>query len=79
LGLTNSANLQGIAGKVVFAAGTYDAANGIFNYGAAGADTVMTIDDAGHGGAGAAFETVILVGYHVGSATTAAAGVITLG
>ena len=70
---TNSATLQGTAGKVVFAAGTYDAANGLFNYGAAGADTAMTYD-----GAASAFETVILVGYHVGATTAIAGNVVTL-
>ena len=78
LALTNATNLQGTADKVVFAHGTYDAGAGTFTYAANGLDTAMTYNDTGvaHG---TTFETVILVGYSVGSATTAAAGVITLG
>jgi Ca2+-binding RTX toxin-like protein len=70
-------NLAGTANKVVFAAGTYDAANGIFTYGAAGLDTALTFNDTGIAG-GTNFETIILVGYHAGATTSAAAGVITL-
>ncbi|GJI96141.1 S-layer protein [Duganella caerulea] len=65
-------NLAGVTGHVVFAAGTYDAANGIFAYGAAGADTVMTYDN------GAAFESVVLVGYHAASTTAIASNILTL-
>jgi S-layer protein len=66
-------NLAGVTGHVVFASGTFDAANGIFAYGAAGADTVVTYDVAGH------FESIVLVGYHAASTTAiSGAGVITL-
>lgn len=71
-------NLAGVVGHVVFAAGTFDAANGIFAYGAAGSDTVVTYDH----GAGV-FESIVLVGYHAGSTTAfgtgASAGIVTLG
>jgi S-layer protein len=67
-------NLAGVAGHVVFAAGTYDAANGIFAYGAAGTDTVVTYDH----GAGV-FESIVLVGYHAASTTAiTVGGVLTL-
>jgi len=66
-------NLAGVAGTAVFASGTYDATNGIFNYGTAGADTVVTYD---HGNG--TFESIILVGYHAGSHTAITGGVITL-
>jgi S-layer protein len=65
-------NLAGVTGHVVFAAGTFDAANGIFAYGAAGADTVVTYDVAGH------FESIVLVGYHAASTTAIASGIVTL-
>jgi hypothetical protein len=71
-------NLAGATNKVVFAAGTYDSAAGTFTYAANGLDTAMTYDDTA-AGTGGSFETIILVGYHAGSGTTAAAGVITLG
>ena len=71
-------NLAGAANHVVFASGTYDAAAGIFSYAANGADTVLTYDDS-TAGTGSSFESIILVGYHAGATTTAAAGVITLG
>ncbi|MGJ8688761.1 MAG: beta strand repeat-containing protein [Gammaproteobacteria bacterium] len=64
--------------SVGFVRGTYDAANGTFTYGAAGADTVMTYDadDAGT----TSYESIILVGYVAGTATASdTAGVITLG
>jgi len=62
-----------VAGHVEFTTGTYDAANGVFTYGAAGADTVVTYDH----GAGV-FESIVLVGYHAASTTAIAAGIITL-
>ena len=66
-------NLAGVEGHAVFAAGTYDAANGVFAYGAAGADTVLTYDN------GASFESIVLVGFHA-AATTAitVGGIVTL-
>jgi len=69
----SAANLAGVAGHAVFATGTYDAVNGVFNYGATGADTVVTYDHAG-----GVFESIILVGYHAGANTAIAAGIITL-
>jgi len=71
-----AANLTAATNTIAFATGTYDAANGVFTYGAAGADTVVTYD---HSGAGTGLESIILVGYHAGSTTAAAAGIITLG
>ncbi|MQA39880.1 beta strand repeat-containing protein [Rugamonas aquatica] len=71
-------NLAAADGKVVFASGTYDAANGIFNYGASGADTIVTYDTDATGAV--AGQSIVLVGYHASStATTAAAGIVTLG
>lgn len=67
-------NLAGVAGKVEFAAGTFDAVNGVFSFGAAGADTVVTYD---HGSG--VYESIVLVGYHAGSTTSAVNGIITLG
>jgi S-layer protein len=67
----------GADNTAVFAAGTYDAANGVFTYGAAGTDTALTYDADSSGGTH--FETIILVGYHATTAaTTVAAGVFTL-
>lgn len=67
-------NLAGVAGKVEFAAGTFDATNGVFAYGSAGADTVVTFD---HGSGN--YESIVLVGYHAGATTAATGGIITLG
>lgn len=67
----------GVADSVVFARGTFDAANGVFKYGAAGLDSAMTYDASDAGGMTA--ETIILVGYVAGTATTASAGILTLG
>jgi S-layer protein len=61
-------NLAGTDNAVNFARGTYDAANGIFSYGAAGSDTAVTYDTDKSGST--AYETVILVGY-VAASTTA--------
>jgi S-layer protein len=76
-GLTTAgANLAGgLTSTAIFARGTYDAANGLFTYGAAGLDTALTYDSTI--GAGVTNETIILVGF-VSGASTAAAGVITL-
>jgi S-layer protein len=70
-------NLAAANNAVVFATGTYDAGAGTFTYAANGADTVMTYDT----GAGATVtgESVVLVGFKVGSATTASTGFITFG
>ena len=74
-----AANLAGTDGIVNFARGTYDAANGIFTYGAAGADTAVTYDTSlvGTIQQPIPFETVILVGYVSASGTDLTAGVIT--
>lgn len=64
------------ADKAVFASGTYDAAAGAFTFSANGADTALTYDSSSV--ASDTPETIILVGYHAGSATAAAAGIITL-
>jgi S-layer protein len=69
-----AANLAGTDGEVNFARGTYDAANGIFTYGAAGADTAVTYDTNAQQ---SPFETVILVGYVSASGTDLNNGVIT--
>ncbi|CAN7707765.1 beta strand repeat-containing protein [Duganella sp. LjRoot269] len=67
----------GADNTAVFSAGTYDAANGVFTYGAAGTDTALTYDADSTGGTH--FETIILVGYHATTAaTTVATGVFTL-
>jgi S-layer protein len=73
-----SSTFQGTASKVVVTYGTYDAAAGTFTFAANGADSVVTYDNDGTG-AGTTFESIVLVGYHVASGSTAAAGVITLG
>jgi hypothetical protein len=70
--------VHGGAQDVSFAAGTYNAASGIFTFAANGTDTLMTYGDVA-GAATAAFESVVLVGFHITTAATAAAGVITLG
>ena len=76
-------NLAGNTNKAVFAAGNYDSAAGVFTYAANGPDTVLTYDTSATGntsvGASSGFESIILVGYHAGSTTSALAGVITLG
>lgn len=73
-------NLAGAANHVEFAAGTYNAAAGTFTFAANGTDTLMTYDSTAAGtGAAINFEAAVLVGYHVGAATTAASGIITLG
>ena len=77
---TAGANLAGgLDSTAIFARGTYDAANGLFTYGAAGLDTALTYDSttAAGGGANLTLETIILVGF-VSGASTAASGVITL-
>lgn len=74
----NAANLAAADGKVVFASGTFDATNGVFNYGASGADTLVTYDTDNTGAV--AGQSIVLVGYHASAtATVAAAGVVTLG
>jgi len=74
----NAANLAAADGKVVFASGTFDATNGVFNYGASGADTLVTYDTDATGAV--AGQSIVLVGYHASAtATVAAAGVVTLG
>lgn len=88
---TSSSNLattlQGTDNAVTMVRGTYDAANGIFNYGASGADTALTYDYNGvAAGTDQDFHTIILVGYTPSStpatfsaATAAAIGTLTLG
>ncbi|MFZ6816649.1 beta strand repeat-containing protein, partial [Undibacterium sp. Rencai35W] len=77
-GLNKAAiNLAGTDDVVNFVHGTYDAAAGTFTFAANGLDTAVTYDTTV--GAGTAFETIILVGYSVGSTTTNVAGLITLG
>ena len=67
-------NLAGTDNVVNFARGTYDGTNGVFTFGAAGADTAVTHDTNTISGAGnVAYETVILVGY-VAASTTAIDG-----
>jgi S-layer protein len=74
----NATNLAAADDKISFASGTYDATNGVFNYGVNGADTLVTYDTTV--GAGVTGESIVLVGYHASAtATTAATGVITLG
>ena len=71
-------NLAGTDNVVNFARGTYDGTNGVFSYGAAGADTAVTYDTDTAATVAVAYETVILVGY-VAASTTAIdnAGLIT--
>jgi len=79
-GLITSAGTNlaaGVDDSVIFARGTYDAANGVFTYGAAGLDTAMTYDSAAT--AGVTAETVILVGFVAGTASTVSVGILTLG
>jgi Ca2+-binding RTX toxin-like protein len=72
-------NLAVADNAVVFTSGTYDAAAGTFTFAANGLDTAVTYDTNSTAGAGSiAGETIILVGYHAASTTTAAAGIITL-
>ncbi|MYM75049.1 DUF4214 domain-containing protein [Duganella sp. FT134W] len=74
----NATNLAAADDKISFASGTYDAASGVFNYSANGADTLVTYDTTV--GAGVTGESIVLVGYHASAtATTAATGIITLG
>ncbi|WP_353212822.1 hypothetical protein, partial [Rhodovarius sp.] len=72
-------NLAGTDNVVNFARGTYDGTNGVFTFGAAGADTAVTYaTNTVSGAVNVAYETVILVGY-VAASTTAIdnAGLIT--
>ena len=69
-------NLATSDNHVVFTAGTFDAAAGTFTFAANGVDTAVTYDTGA--GVAVAGETIILVGFHAGATTTAAAGVITL-
>ena len=66
-------NLAGTDNVVNFARGTYDGTNGVFSYGAAGADTAVTYDTDTAATVAVAYETVILVGY-VAASTTAIDG-----
>ena len=72
--------LQGVDNAVTMVRGTYDASNGVFSYGANGADTALTYDWNNMVGLGS-YHTIILVGYTpsdsaasfaLGNATTAA-------
>lgn len=63
--------------SAVFVRGTYDALNGVFSYGAAGPDSVLTYDS--DVGATITPVSIVLVGYVAGTATDVALGVITLG
>jgi len=74
--ILNGTNLAGQDNKVVFVNGTYNADAGTFTYAANGADTAVTYDTSAD--TTTAFQTIILVGFDAGAATTAAAGVITL-
>jgi hypothetical protein len=69
-------NLAAQDDKVVFVSGTYDANAGTFTYSANGTDTAVTYDHTV--GVNVNAETIILVGFHVGTTATATAGVITL-
>ena len=69
-------NLAGTDNFVNFARGTYDGTNGVFTYGAAGADTAVTYDTNTSAQA-VAYETVILVGYVAASTTAITGGLIT--
>ena len=72
----NVTNLAGVASRIVFARGTYDATAGTFSYSSAGADSAMTWDVGS-----TTYHTAILVGY-VSSAPAmdgTATGVIGLG
>jgi len=73
----SGSSLQGQDDKLVFVAGTYDAAAGTFTFAANGKDSALTYDTTI--GTGTAYETVILVGYTAAQSTSASAGVITLG
>ena len=66
-------NLAGTDNVVNFARGTYDGTNGVFSYGAAGADTAVTYDTDTAATVAVAYETVILGGY-VAASTTAIDG-----
>lgn len=70
-------NFAPVDNKVVFVPGNYDAATKVFTYAANGLDTAVTYDTGAT--TTVAAETIILVGYSAGAATTATAGVITLG
>ena len=71
-------NLAGgvAADTAIFTSGTYDSGAGTFTFAANGLDTALNYDSSAV--AGATSETIILVGFHAGATTTAAAGIIKL-